>query len=140
MPYFVKSCTNNGYRCSCCHESWEEVTQVDDRTVALAEVPTQYERERERVEVVDGTTGKVIAEGRLVWTGGKSIRYSHYHWFGHVDGVPFDDIHGLREGESTWEDVCKRVAREADEQKLKQLETEAAAKQKEIDALKARLR
>ena len=90
----------------------------------------------ERIEVVDGASGETIAVGQLEWIGGRGSRYNHFHWHGNKEGKPFDDIHGLHDGESTWSDIVARVMREEANSKIKRIEAEVVAKQKELEALK----
>jgi hypothetical protein len=88
---------------------------------------------------VDGATGKVIALGHLNWIDKRPYRYSHYHWHGHREGKPFDDVHGLLDGESTWSDLVERVDHESNKKRIAQLQAEADQKLKEITELKKKL-
>lgn len=111
MSYHVETETNNGYRCSCCRHTYDHSYWVSDRDEALAAVPLVHEGggyEVESVTVTDGATGQVIAIGRLEWAGGRGNRYQVDRWHGHVDGRAFEDLHGVRPGE-TWAQATARI-------------------------------
>jgi hypothetical protein len=141
MVYFVRTVKNNGYRC-CCHNSFENTVKIEDRAEAISVVPLVREGDQwgeiEEIDVTDGSTGQIIAEGKLEWVSGRGYYYTHYHWYGQVDNVPFDDLHGLKDNESTWSDIIMRTDIEKAEKKIKQLELDIAAKTKELETLKSK--
>lgn len=137
MAYHVEKTFNNGYRC-CCHRTWESDEWLEDRAAALAEVPREHKHsdgELEKIEVRDGTTGEVIAQGQLEWCGGRGYMYNHYRWSGYIDDEPFEDIHGAKPGE-TWVMLASRVRKEIAEAKLKEAEAKLKAAEQEADYLR----
>lgn len=139
--YKVVTINNNGYRCCCsCHfDNQEFYSSLEE---ALERVPTQHPQgndfgELEEIYVYDMVkldSGKIeekeIASGQLVWL---SSRYSVQRWFGHKNGVPFEEIKGLTPEEiklnETWEQIQSRFKRE-------KLELEIKKKEKELEELR----
>lgn len=137
MSYSVKKTTNNGYRCSCCTHQWDDTEWYDDRVEALAQCPIthvgQPEYELVAVEVIDGSNGDTIAEGTLTWHGTRSQKYQFERWYGHVDGIAFDEVRGGNQGE-TWAQLIVRVNTERAAQKVADAERVLAAAQRDLDA------
>jgi hypothetical protein len=138
VAYLITTTTNNGYRCSCCKNTWDSTHWVEGREEALAEVSTTLpdigECELEGVTVTDGTTGQVIAEGFLDYGGGtKADLYRYSRWHGHIDGVRFEHITGVESGES-WDDLMRRLRRTAAENKVKAAEAELERLKKKLES------
>jgi len=115
MSFQVTETHNNGYRCGCCHWSDDRAPKwYESREEALEQVPRTMPGETEwggleSIEVIDGSTGETIAEGRLSWPigYGKSANYQATRWYGWIDPgddqplIHFEDFKGPGE---TWED------------------------------------
>lgn len=148
MSFQVIETHNNGYRCGCCHQSWDHDPEwFDSREEALEKIPRTMPVETEwggleRIEVIDGSTGETIAEGRLEWPFGygKSANYQASHWYGWIEPeedqprIYFEDFKGPGE---TWEasvDILKenhRALKEREAQrKLEEAQRELATYKK----------
>ena len=135
MSYSVTTTRNNGYRCGCCHRSWDSTDWIEDRAEALEQVPTGYgDPELESVEVRDGATGEIIAEGSLEHAGGRAEAYSFSRWYGHVDGVKFESTEGGEPGE-TWAQILERIEVRRREREIAKATAEIEASQKRLAAL-----
>jgi len=142
MSYVIEKTASNGYRCGCCKRTWTDTAWEDDRDKALETVPLEpvfgEGYELEEVEVKDGATGEVVAQGDLttppVWCRGAAYEYSHWHgWRGeeHFDVLLGGDKQPVID--KTWEECWEEVRakgearrRQKAEQKLKEAQAELA--------------
>jgi hypothetical protein len=149
MAYLIRKVISNGYRCGCCQRDWERSDWTEDRADALSRVPTKLPEERDpdyelhEIEVKDGATGRVIAEGKLSYHGARGIRSSQYNnqvWRGFIeykdaeDILAFEDVKTDVPGE-TWADALVRINKEIEESRLAKAKAELEAAQKKLDAL-----
>lgn len=139
MSYCISKTTGNGYRCACCRRTYDHTEWVDDRAEAIAMVPTAHQGNSDwelvHVEVRDGATGAVIAEGKLRYASSRAEAYRIQCWSGHVEGVRFEEIRGGQPGES-WVDIVARMVCEAAEKKLAAAKATANAAAAEVERLK----
>ena len=87
MSYHIKETWFNGYRCTCCTYTRTTERWVDTTEQALAELPTEFPVEHEyggmiNVTVIDGSTGKKVAESDVSWPPvyGRGDGYTHTQW------------------------------------------------------------
>lgn len=142
MSYLVMYTCNNGYRCSCCQQSWTDSHWADTLAEAEEGIPdmpeTSVDHELKSVSVTDGNTGEEVAWGRLLDTSGyyKYSGYQYSRWSGWKGGEPFEVILG-RDGkviaDKTWDECVAEVKAKGVEQrwikaerKLKEAQTELA--------------
>jgi len=143
MAYIVQKKYFNGYRCSCCYNSWESTKIVDSLEEALSFVPLENDGDNEfdcvleKVEIRDGNSGEIIAYGQLSWpqfggySGSKATR-----WYGNRNGTPFDSAESREE----WEKTLKQIERQVTEQKIKEREISLQKTQDELSSLRNKLK
>mgnify|MGYP005636764051 CR=1 FL=1 len=156
MSYLVTTVTGNGYSCSCCSKTYTSTAWFDDRDDAISEVPTSVrlnedepdedadgncvfdntsEYDLHEVEVKDGSTGDVIAWGRISSTVHDRNFYGgpqYSRWSGWGRDGPFEVIWGGGRGRVTdvsWECLCAQ-------EKLKLAEARLSSKKREFDQAK----
>lgn len=155
MAFLVKKAHHNGYRCSCCTQTWEAGEWVQDREVALEQVCPDMPAENEwgglkSVTVTDGSTGEVVAQGTLSWPPGyqRGTPYTYTRWSGHVGAEAFDVVvkgsRGMDDDgnwedytplEKSWSDILDELAEADRQRRLKKAEADLKRAQQDIEAL-----
>lgn len=144
MAYHIKKEWNNGYRCGCCSRSWEDDKWLENREEAIAEVGTSAmikggDLELLSVEVIDGATGTVIAEGKLDWMKwGRGYYYRYSRWSGTITNPDetcerFEIIEPKTD--KTWKELCDEAETEHKKRELEKARAELEQAQKKLAKL-----
>ena len=140
MSFLVKKAFYNDYRC-CCYSSWyDDEEWLVSKEEALAQVPKSLPSScLEFIQVVDGSTGEVIAEANLDWPKlGRSYYYRYSRWFGHIEGVYFEEITSgdVVISDRDWSQILEELANDNLQSDLRKKKSELQTLQNQVDLLK----
>lgn len=148
MAFQITRTFHNGERC-CCLKLWEDDDGdewVNSREEALAKIPRtlpkdpNFEGGLYAIEVIDGSTGKEIANVELSWPSGyRGAGYKASLWSGWLDpgnGQERVLIHDFKGKQDTWEACLAEVAETTRERREKEAQRKLMAAQEELANLK----
>lgn len=147
--YVVTKDMTNGYRCSCCSSSWDDTDWYDTLEEALDELPVEPlstgDIEMTEVEIKDGSTGEVVAWGKMHWSSGYG-KYSGYKftcWTGYrPDTGEFERITDKQgkviEGK-TWKQILAELGIEKAQKDFDEATKKVEEAQKALENAKKRL-
>jgi hypothetical protein len=150
MAFHVTVSYSNGYRCSCCSQTWDNTEWCDTLEEALTQIPTELvdgqphsfngDAEILSIKVVDGATAEKVAWGSVHWSQGygKYSGYKYTCWSGYrPDTGAFEAVYdgGRQRIGRSWHEVTEELRLGQRVKDLTAAERELAEAQKKVTAL-----
>lgn len=136
----IKISRFNGYTCPCCFQKWDGddvwVESLEDALKYLEHPKNEEFEEIKTVKVIEGITGKIVAECELDWPWiTKYDGNNHEKWHGHINNVPFESIKSSFGSGLTWDQICTRLKIEKAKKDLDKAQETYQKVQEVYDAL-----
>lgn len=142
----MKKTYYNGYRCSCCEQSYEESNEYDTLKKALEEYPeippkNQQEYKIKEVIITNNENQEEIAALTVDWIHNpQNRRYNYTQYYGYKGSEDYFCIVVKGDSEEvidkSWDEINKDVILKDDENKIRRLKEQLAEAVKGLNYLK----